>query len=241
MINMSILFYRISKMTRNADRIKDMLIKGDSYRTIRKEIGVAMSTIAYHAKQIGLQKYTSDAKRYDWLIIQSYYDEGRTISELTKKFGVTYKSVMAAHGRGQFKLAERNDNERKKKLELHKETRKEKVFMDLSEHIFVQNSQFTAKRVKETIKNLKLLSYKCFNHLCILHEQENPLWCGEPIVLHLDHKNGISDDHRLENLRWLCPNCHSMTETYCGRNKRGKIQSRLTNIRNESNFSYMRV
>lgn len=43
-------------------------------------------------------------------------------------------------------------------------------------------------------------------------------WCGEAIVLHLDHINGIRNDHRLENLRLLCPNCHSQTQTYCGRN-----------------------
>ena len=47
-------------------------------------------------------------------------------------------------------------------------------------------------------------------------------WEGESIVLHLDHINGISTDHRLDNLRLLCPNCHSQTETYCGRNKRKK-------------------
>ena len=40
------------------------------------------------------------------------------------------------------------------------------------------------------------------------------------LVLELDHINGVGDDHRLENLRLLCPNCHSQTETYCGRNIR---------------------
>ncbi|MGH7660947.1 MAG: HNH endonuclease [Vulcanimicrobiaceae bacterium] len=39
-------------------------------------------------------------------------------------------------------------------------------------------------------------------------------------MLHIDHLNGANNDHRLENLRLLCPNCHSQTSTYCGRNKR---------------------
>jgi hypothetical protein len=49
-------------------------------------------------------------------------------------------------------------------------------------------------------------------------------WQGESISLHLDHINGHRFDHRLQNLRILCPNCHSLTATYCGRNK--KLRSR---------------
>jgi len=42
-------------------------------------------------------------------------------------------------------------------------------------------------------------------------------WQGKPLTLQLDHANGRYDDNRLENLRWLCPNCHSQTETFAGR------------------------
>jgi hypothetical protein len=34
----------------------------------------------------------------------------------------------------------------------------------------------------------------------------------------MDHINGNRKDHRLDNLRWLCPNCHSQTDTFCSRN-----------------------
>jgi hypothetical protein len=43
-------------------------------------------------------------------------------------------------------------------------------------------------------------------------------WSGNPIPLELEHVNGISNDHRIENLKVLCPNCHALTPTYRGKN-----------------------
>lgn len=48
-----------------------------------------------------------------------------------------------------------------------------------------------------------------------------PSWNGQPLVLQLEHKNGINNDNRLENLAFICPNCHSQTPTYAGRNSVG--------------------
>jgi hypothetical protein len=47
-----------------------------------------------------------------------------------------------------------------------------------------------------------------------------PEWNGEPLALQLDHVNGVFNDNRPENLRLLCPNCHSQTDTYAGRASR---------------------
>lgn len=45
-------------------------------------------------------------------------------------------------------------------------------------------------------------------------------WLGKPINCELDHINGKRTDHRLENLRILCPNCHSQTETFRSKNRK---------------------
>ena len=41
-------------------------------------------------------------------------------------------------------------------------------------------------------------------------------WLGKNLVLHVDHKNGNWLDDRKENIRFLCPNCHSQSSNYCG-------------------------
>jgi hypothetical protein len=48
-------------------------------------------------------------------------------------------------------------------------------------------------------------------------------WNGRPLTLHVDHIDGQFWDCRLENLRFLCPNCHSQTATYAGRNRQRSL------------------
>ena len=43
-------------------------------------------------------------------------------------------------------------------------------------------------------------------------------WLGQPIPLELNHKNGDNSDNTLENLEFLCPNCHALTPSYRGKN-----------------------
>ena len=67
--------------------------------------------------------------------------------------------------------------------------------------------------IRRVILKENLIEYKC-------SECNVKTWNGKILSLHLDHINGINSDNRLENLRFLCPNCHSQTETYTGKNKK---------------------
>ena len=48
-----------------------------------------------------------------------------------------------------------------------------------------------------------------------------PEWNEKSLVLQIDHINGDAGDHQFENIRLICPNCHSQTETFTGRKNKG--------------------
>jgi len=64
--------------------------------------------------------------------------------------------------------------------------------------------------------------YTCAVKECPTHNLTS--WCGEKLKLHLDHINGIRNDNRLENLRFLCPNCHQCTPTWGNKGNKVRIK-----------------
>lgn len=84
--------------------------------------------------------------------------------------------------------------------------------------VLVENSTYTRFSLKKRLVQEGILNYACAE--CGLSE-----WRGQRLSLHLDHINGNPTDNRLPNLRLLCPNCHSLTETYCGKNKKRIVNS----------------
>ena len=78
-----------------------------------------------------------------------------------------------------------------------------------------RNSTLASHSVKRYLFRYGHAERKCL--LCGLDE-----WMGKPMPLTLDHINGVHNDNRLENLRILCANCHSQTDTFCGKNKGNK-------------------
>ena len=74
-----------------------------------------------------------------------------------------------------------------------------------------EHSSLSSANVKELVYRLGLKENKC--EICELSE-----WLGKPIQCELHHINGDSTDNRIENLQILCPNCHSQTDNFRGRN-----------------------
>jgi hypothetical protein len=74
------------------------------------------------------------------------------------------------------------------------------------------NKKHSAYHLKTRLIKEGLLENKC--SICNLE----PKWMGKPIALQMDHINGDRYDNTLTNLRILCPNCHSQTDTFAGKN-----------------------
>lgn len=86
------------------------------------------------------------------------------------------------------------------------------IKIPLSE-ILVRGSKYQSHKLKLRLIKEGLIENKCKR--CGISR-----WCGEVLSLHLDHIDGDHFNNQLNNIRLLCPNCHSLTETYCGKNKK---------------------
>lgn len=98
---------------------------------------------------------------------------------------------------------------------------KKKSFLFPTDEILIKNSPANPITVKRRVLREGLIEYKCA--LCTLSDK----WNGSDLTLQLDHINGDKKDARLMNLRFLCPNCHSQTETWGPANR---VDSNLPDI-----------
>lgn len=99
---------------------------------------------------------------------------------------------------------------------------KGQVLMSIDD-VFVEGKEWGSGLLRKYVHHYKLLEYKCSDPKCGITE-----WHGQDITLELDHISGTRSDNRITNLRWLCPNCHSMTPTFRGYNKGNSGKKKIT-------------
>lgn len=124
----------------------------------------------------------------------------RLITMRVKEYGINTSHFT---GQGWSRGKTRNTDERVKNQGLKTRTPDNLVFCE--------RSGFGTSRL---YKRLLELGWKAECSECKINE-----WLSKPLRLHVDHKNGNHSDNRLENLRFLCPNCHQQTDTWGAKNK----------------------
>ena len=81
------------------------------------------------------------------------------------------------------------------------------------DNVLIAESDYTSSnRLKNRLLNAGIKQSRCES--CGLTQ-----WLQKSIPLELHHVNGVNNDHRIENLQLLCPNCHAQTLTYRGKNQ----------------------
>lgn len=113
----------------------------------------------------------------------------------------------------------RNNDTLKKRLEFYNISTDHFVYKKpktdwTDEEIFCENSKVSQSKLRRTFKERELIPYEC--SICGL----KPFWNGKSLTLTLDHKNGKHKDNRIENLRWVCPNCDRQLDTFGMKNKK---------------------
>lgn len=91
------------------------------------------------------------------------------------------------------------------------------------DEVLVKNSSYVhAYGLKRKLLKSEILEDKCYK--CGIADT----WQGEPIALHIHHINGDRTDNRVKNLTILCPNCHSQTPNYGGKNIKKRKSAMMT-------------
>lgn len=171
------------------DTVLRLLREGKTYKEIAEQTGLARPTISYHATHNDLRR--QGLRTYDWRKVQSFHDDGHGVRETIKHFAMSNGAWQKAKLRGD--IVSRDHR------------------MSITQ-LLSPGRQSSRAHVKQRLRLAGLLRQSCDR--CGISD-----WLGEPLSLQLDHKNGIKNDNRLENLHLLCPNCHSQTDTFAGRNK----------------------
>jgi hypothetical protein len=173
--------------------------QGLTYSQIAKKLDMKKSTVAYHARNLGIPANDAFARRYDWAEIQDAYDSGLTMNECKARFGFCGASWTQAVNRGDIV-----PRPRARDLEL----------------LLVQADTRSGRgNLKKRLIEAGIKEDRC--EQCGTSE-----WQGKKLNIHLHHKNGDGTDNRLFNLEMLCPNCHSQTDTYGGRNGHRRHKTR---------------
>jgi DNA-binding CsgD family transcriptional regulator len=180
--------------TRNA--VKRLLDQGLTQTEIAVELGLSKPTVSYHCRKLGVPRDEKASRRFDWSEVQAAHDAGLSARECCARFGCSRSAWHEAVRTGKI-------NARSHLVPI--------------EELLCAGRPRNRGHLRQRLLKAGLKEERCEE--CGLSE-----WRGESLRVTLHHVNGDAYDNRLENLVFLCPNCHSQTPNFSGRN--GHLRAR---------------
>jgi DNA-binding transcriptional ArsR family regulator len=180
-------------------QVERLLKEGHSNAEVARILSISIPTVSYHARKLGVPPDTRFSRRVDWAAVQVAHDDGMSVRECAKTFGF--------HKGSWHKAVQRGDIEPRSRL-------------IPVEELLVKGRRTGRDHLKKRLFREGLKENIC--ETCRIST-----WRGQPLNMQLHHKNGDGTDNRLENLELLCPNCHSQTENWGGRNGHRKPDRHL--------------
>ena len=144
-------------------------------------------------------------------VIEGLVKSSDTFIEVAQKLGYTNKGGAYRTLR---KRIENHNIDCSHMTHIGKKRIAKKVIIVTSKEALVENSPYSQSTIRAIIARENLIEYKC--SICGLEA----MWNNKPLTLTLDHINGNNKDNRLENLRYVCPNCDRQLDTFGAKNKR---------------------
>jgi len=172
------------------EAVRRLVAAGKSSAEIARELGVTKGAVTYHRRRLHLPISEECGYRYDWEAIRAAYESGMSMRECLRRFNCSRGAWQSAVKRGAIV-------QREWRIPI--------------EDLLVKGRNTARGHLKKRLVDAGLKENRC--EQCGITE-----WQGQPLAMQLHHINGDGTDNRIENLQFLCPNCHSQTETYGGRN-----------------------
>jgi hypothetical protein len=178
------------------EAVRELLEAGLNQTEVAFQLKLSKGTVCYHARRLGIRGDERFRRRYDWEAIQQAHDAGLSMHECQRRFGFSTSAWHDARRRGLLRTRDRG------------------IPID---ELLVAGRPRSRGHLRSRLVRAGLKEERCED--CGLDE-----WRGRPLRVTLHHVNGDPYDNRLENLAFLCPNCHSQTPNFGGRN--GRLSAR---------------
>lgn len=195
------------KMEKTKENFQKLVNENLTIKQIGKQFGIKSSATRYWLKKFSIKtRFQENKTNRAWDIqeLKEIIKISSTKAQVLKKLHlsvrsgnyrtidkyISYYNIDISHFTG------KNHGSTKPKM------------LPLSE-ILILNSHYSSSSIKKRLIKDKVIDYIC--QICKL----KPFWNNKDLVLILDHINGNNSDNRLQNLRFLCPNCNSQQPTFC--------------------------